>query len=67
MQGVKLEKDIYYDFNEFRKLMDETVANLKKMTEMQNKMHWQFGDLDPFPELVQEMNTALDGWISSNC
>jgi hypothetical protein len=58
-----------YDFHEFHKLMQQTADNLRKMTEMQRAMRWQYGgtDNEAFANLAKEMEIAEEGWMSSAC
>lgn len=37
---------IYYDFDEFQKLLAETTENLKNLNKMQKHMQWQFDTED---------------------
>jgi hypothetical protein len=56
----------FHDFAEFQKLMEETTANLKRMSEMQGHMRWQFEEPDFYQRFVSAMEVA-SGWMSSHC
>ena len=59
--------DIYYDWYEFQLLAGEVTDRLRRMSMMQNKMHWQFGDPEWYEKFVSAMDDAKGGWMSSNC
>jgi hypothetical protein len=40
--------EIEMEFDEFMSLMKETTNNLKKMTEVQSQMRWQFDYPDTY-------------------
>lgn len=58
---------ISYDSDEFFELLEQTTANLKKLAEMQNNMHWQFGDQEVIAEFDQAVTDTKEGWLASNC
>jgi hypothetical protein len=63
--------DTYYDFFEFQELLKEVTSKLNRAAMMQHRMHWQFGDLEGWPDWYQKFIEAMDdaklGWMSSNC
>ena len=54
-------------YNEFFERMARATEDLKKMREIQDKMHWQFGDPLEFCEFRNELEKTRRGWVSSNC
>lgn len=62
-------KNLDLDFHEFRAMMAETAKNLKRMRETMEKERWQFGGigLKEFEEFAEEVDAAVDGWMSSVC
>ncbi len=60
-------EDEYYDLEDFKKEMIEATKKLKKLSEMQNRMHWQFGNPDYYDEFVSSVDEAVHGWMASNC
>lgn len=56
----------FYDFAEFERLAEETADNLRRMTQMQKRMRWQFGCPDFYQSFVNAME-ACQGWMSSHC
>ena len=59
--------DIYYDFCEFQLLAEKVTANLRRMSMMQNAMHWQFDYPEWYEKFVSAMEDAKEGWMSSHC
>lgn len=55
------------EFDEFRKLLEQTTENLKKMRASQQYMRWQFGSPFYYEEFLSEMNETIEGWVSSHC
>ncbi len=56
-----------FDYYEFRDRVRETTQNLKKLSEAQENMRWQFGDPHWWNDFVKEVQRAHDGWMSSHC
>lgn len=54
-------------FQEFKELVEDTTANLKRMTELQEEMRWQFNDPQWWIDFEQEITDAVHGWVSSHC
>jgi hypothetical protein len=63
------DSQLELDFHQVKDLMQETADNLKRIRENMNRMRWQFGgtDLKEFEELSREVDSAINGWMSSVC
>ena len=61
--------ELELDFHEVKDLMQETADNLKRIRANMQRMRWQFGgtDLKEFEELSREVDSAINGWMSSVC
>lgn len=59
--------DIYYDFYEFQQLAEEVTSKLNRMTMMNNRMHWQWGEPDWYEKFISAIDDAKLGWMSSHC
>jgi hypothetical protein len=57
---------LYYEFDEFKKQMEEATALLKKMNEAAEYMRWQYEMDEVMKEFEKEIQRA-DGWLSSWC
>lgn len=63
------DNELELDFHEVKGLMQETADNLKRIRSNMQRMRWQFGgtDLKEFEELSREVDSAINGWMSSVC
>lgn len=59
-------RDLYYDFEEFKKQMAEATKILKKMNEAAHYMRWQHEMDEVMKEFEREVDSA-SGWLSSWC
>lgn len=59
--------DIDDNWSNFIDNMEIVSSHLKKMTESQNYMRWQFEQFPEYREFILQMENAMNGWISSHC
>jgi hypothetical protein len=60
--------DMDKEYNEFfDAMMKVTTDHLKRMREIQDKMHWQFGYPMELISFRKELEDTLKGWVSSHC
>ena len=57
---------LYYEFEEFKKQMEEATALLTKMNEAANYMRWQYEMDETMKAFEREVQDA-SGWLSSWC
>lgn len=57
----------YYDIQDFYTVMNEATHNLRQLSLMQDRMHWQFGDPPQYVDFVNALSNTQMGWVSSNC
>jgi hypothetical protein len=57
----------YYELYEFQSLVEDVTVKLRRMTSMQNYMHWQFDYPEWYEKFVSAMDDAKNGWMSSHC
>ena len=57
------------DFYEVKDLMQQTADNLKRIRENMQRMRWQFGgtEMKEFESLYHEVESAINGWMTSVC
>lgn len=67
MSDLDGEYNEWFDSNDFKLLMQETTANLKKLADMQLRMRFQFGDPAWYEEFAKAVQDAQEGWMSSWC
>ena len=66
MSDEKEKSYLDYDFETFKRQMNEATALLKKMSEAVNYMRWQYEMDEDFKEFEKEIQDA-SGWLSSWC
>ena len=54
------------DLDEMDRLMLGVPGMIRRMTELQNHLHNQYGETG-IAELKDAMDEALHGWMASNC
>lgn len=59
--------DMDRDFVEFFEAMQRITQDLKKMGELQDKMHWQFGWPKEYADFHSELQKTIKGWVGSHC
>lgn len=60
--------DFDFDLEDQFARMAEATRLLREIGAIQQHMRWQFGEnVSAFNELVDEMKTAQQSWVASNC
>jgi len=67
MSDLDHEYDGWFDSADFKNLIQETTKNLNKLTIMQQRMRFQFGDPEWYDEFVKAVTNAQEAWMSSWC
>lgn len=66
MSDEKEKSYLDYDFEKFRKQMNDATALLKQMNEAATYMRWQYETDEAWKDFEREMSIA-EGWLSSWC